>query len=498
MRCAVLLVLLSLSLQARTITVAVYNVENLFDVDGSAAYEDYAGGRYTAAHLGTKLRAIASVVERMGEDGRGPDVILFEELETDRTPSRERDVRALLRPFEGERLDGMLAAPLAPAAADLPAEAWLLKALEERGLIGYTVVAGADAPGMGAGEEGAAVKNVVFTRLPVAGVRNLPIPRARNILELELDAGGHPLWVFANHWKSGAGDAASERIRAAGARILRARLDELLADDPNADIVIGGDFNSQYNQRRLHPRFKETALEDVLGSQGDALAVRGAGPGLYNLWYELPASQRGSDVHRGGWGTLVQLILSRGLFDENGVQYVEGSFAVVKIPGVNMAGDGTPLRWSFAGPAGGGCSDHFPIVARLRTVDAGARDRWMNLRHPSDGRAPSKPMPVGLARSELSRRATRIADLPSVEVLHDIRSLGRLFLVEGRPLNGRRLGVELPAGRFDVFAPDAKLHAALRRVWKRGGPVRFYGELGQYRGRWQFVVKQADWVVADD
>ncbi|OIR06375.1 endonuclease/exonuclease/phosphatase family protein [mine drainage metagenome] len=497
MRSLLLIAFLAVSLGARTITVGVCNLENLFDADGRSAYEDYGPAQYTAAHLGTKLKNAAAVVAAMA-GGRGPDVILFEELETDLTPSSSADVRRLLAPFEGRTLAQMLAAPQSAAAADLPAEAWLLKALEERGLTGYRVIVGDDAPPDASGTTGSAVKTAVFTRLPVKRVTTYPIPRARRILEVELEVDGHALWVFANHWKSGANDAASERVRVEGARILRARLDEILGRDPYADILIGGDFNSQYNQRSLHPRIKATALNDVLGSQGDPIVARRAGPGLYNLWHELPADQRGSDVYRGAWGTLVQLIVSRGLLDEGGLQYVEGSFRVVKVPGLNMAGDGTPLRWSFSGAAGSGCSDHFPIVAQFRTLDEVGRGRWMELKHPSDGRAPTRPVPVGLTRAELERRAIRISDLPPGQPLRDSRSLGRLFLVEGWPLNGRRLGVELAEGRFDVFAPDPGLHAVLRRAWRAGRPVRFYGELAQYRGRWEFVVKQPHWLVAED
>ena len=68
---------------------------------------------------------------------------------------------------------------------------------------------------------------------------------------------------------------------------------------------------------------KTTGLNDVLRSQGNELAVRGPQRDLYNLWFELPAPERGSDTYRGEWGTLMHLIISRGLYDFRGVQYVD-------------------------------------------------------------------------------------------------------------------------------------------------------------------------------
>ena len=57
-----------------------------------------------------------------------------------------------------------------------------------------------------------------------------------------------------------------------------------------------------------------------------------------------------------------------------------------------------------------------------------------------------------------------------------------------------RLAVEFLGETFDVWSYDEPLRARLRAEHKAGAPLRFYGELGQYRGRWQFVVRDASWV----
>ena len=62
LRSCLAFIVLAASLGARPFTVVAYNVENLFDLDGVAAYEDYQPTKYTPAHALTKLRNIAAVV----------------------------------------------------------------------------------------------------------------------------------------------------------------------------------------------------------------------------------------------------------------------------------------------------------------------------------------------------------------------------------------------------------------------------------------------------
>ncbi|HRE82432.1 MAG TPA: hypothetical protein PLN52_15405, partial [Opitutaceae bacterium] len=52
---------LVLTSQGRTFTVLVYNVENLFDADGIAVYDEYQPSLYTPAHLKTKVTNAARV-----------------------------------------------------------------------------------------------------------------------------------------------------------------------------------------------------------------------------------------------------------------------------------------------------------------------------------------------------------------------------------------------------------------------------------------------------
>ena len=479
---------------ARPFMVVAYNVENLFDLDGIAGFEEYHASRYSRAHALTKLQNIARVVGQF-ENGRGPDVLVLCELEVDQTPSKNPpDYDALLARYAHVKIEEMLGAKFDREIGDLPAEFLLAKALHDRGMSGYRLVVAENATVSGSARK-LEQKNAIFSRFPVRMARSHPTREARAILEAQLEVEGASLHVFANHWKSGASDPATEATRVANAQTLRARLDEILRSDPNADIVLAGDFNSQYNQKQRYPAMKTTGMNDVLGSQGNELAIRGAQRPLYNLWYELPAAERGSDTYRGEWGTLMHLIVSRGLYDFRGVQYVDNSFAVAKFTGLNADAKGLPVRWSFDGPSGAGFSDHFPVAAKFITVTDNRTDRYLSLRNASVERAgPPPSTKIDYAKIDVEKVAMRADKLPPETAIRTEAFKGKIFRVEGKVAAGSRLAVEFRGDTYDVWSFDEALRNRLRAEYEAGKAIRFYGELGQYRGRWQFVIQDASWM----
>ena len=480
---------------AREFSVVSYNVENLFDADGVAAYEDYQPGTYTPEHLAVKVGNIAEVLARTPG---GPDIIVFNEIELDQTPeSSVKDYDKWLDSVKGKTVSELLAGPSVPeAVAGLPAEAWLLKALSDAGLKGYHLAMTDEKPGSYEDGRGVAVRSVIFSKFPISAVRTHPTPNARAILEATIDVDGHPLTVFANHWKSGAGDVESEAIRLENAKTLRRRLDEIFAADPNADVIVAGDLNSHYNQNRRYRAMRQTGINDVLGSQGNELALRGKNADLYNLWFELPSNNRGSDIYKEEWGTLIHLILSRGLYDQNGIQYVDNSFHVMKIPGLNADVYGRPVRWSRSKkPAG--FSDHFPLLANFRTVDDGDKTRWMALNQPSlADDAPEAPVRVETSAVYLFDSALKISKLPPDTALRDGSFNGRVFFVEAPASVDERgfVRVSVRGEDYDVFTHDKDLRPRIRERAKNDGRLSFYGELGTYRGRWQFLLHGKEWL----
>lgn len=480
-------------LAARPFLVVSYNGEHLFDADGQANFEEYKADRYTPRHVLTKFQNAAALLARF-ENGRGPDILILSELELDLTPGpTPPDYDALLARYAGTTLAEMLGPKFTREIADLPSEVLLAKALADRGIKDYRLVV-ADNTTTSLGGRRIEHKNAVFTRFPVKASRSHPSRDARAILKVLIDVDGAPLHVFANHWKSGASDPVTEEVRVDNARTLRARLDEILLADPNADIILGGDFNSQYNHKQRHPRMKVTGLNDVLGAQGNELAVRGRQRDLYNLWYELPPAERGSDTYRGEWGTLMHLIVSRGLYDYRGVQYVDDSFAVAKFPGLNVDAAGLPVRWSGDGPTGSGFSDHLPIAARFITVSDGRADRWLALRKASVEDAAAPDAKIDFSRLDFARIAAATRAIPAGTSLQAEKFKGQYFRVEGQIAPGSRHAVVFRGETFDLWSFDEALRNRLRQDYREGAAIRFYGRLGQYRERWQFVVEDASWV----
>ncbi len=480
---------------AQPFIVVVYNTENLHDADGVAVYDDYQPEFYTPRHLATKLENIARLLGKFG-GGAGPDVVLLQEVEIDQTPDTTIDPAAFLTAHREERFDALLerAAAGDEMLRGVPAEVWLLKALADHGIGGYHLAVGSDAPATPGEEMGRAIKCVTLSKFPIRAVHEYPIESARNVLETELEVGGNTLHVLNTHWKSGAGDAALETVRIQNATVLRARVDAILAQDAAADILIGGDFNSHYNQRPRYAEMPRTAVNDVLQAQGSELALQSGAAVLYDLWYELEPALRGSDVYRGEWGTLMHLVVSRGLYDGVGTQYLDNSFQVARAIGFNADAAGAPVRWSSGGPGGGGFSDHLPIYTQFRAVEADADGAALTLENPSDETPTADVWRVNYAAVDVSA-ALDPKTLPEGSDLRDGSWTGKLFKVSGMAMaDGRDLRVRVAGAIFDVYAPERAVHTALLEQHAENRRFSFVGELGIYKGSWQFVVRDITWV----
>lgn len=82
-----------------------YNVENLFDVDGIALFDDYSPEHYGPQQFLVKLRNVATVLGTL-QKGRGPEIILFQEIEADQTPGAEPvDYEGILKRYAGMSLE---------------------------------------------------------------------------------------------------------------------------------------------------------------------------------------------------------------------------------------------------------------------------------------------------------------------------------------------------------------------------------------------------------
>jgi len=483
-----------------TFVLMVYNVENLFDIDGVALFDDYrqepadSPEAYSAAKLLTKIDHHCEIL-RQCNDGRGPDIVAFQEFENDFTQDPAFSLDAALAKYAEKTVESLLEAdPVSPEIAGYPVEFFLIKRLKELGLGDYHFYQPEFDPTWK--ERGIAHRCVFLSRFPAIEMHQYPLLEARDIFEVTFDVGGHPFTVFNNHWKSGASSPRSEPVRVQNAGVMRQVLEAHLKDQPEGDFVLVGDFNSHHNQSlRMNASVETTGTNGVLKSQSNEYALIDGKSDLYNLWYDLPQQQRGSEVWAGEWGTLMQIIVTRGLYDQKGIQYVDNSFRRFAILGQNLTdGDSTPFAWVGYG-RGEGYSDHLPVYAIFRYSNDSeccllppvATEK---LGHEVENHHIPIPVDYSLTHRKIHNNARKIENA-TIDELTEL--MGQLFRVDGfRTQSGIRIGdVE-----FALYAPVSAVRDWLNQK-NEGDEIRFVGELGFHRGKLQFIIHDWSWVDVD-
>ena len=364
------------------VRVAEYNIENMWDDNDivPSGYNDYSpkSSNWLSENvIPTKVRHVARAIAVAGS----PDVVVLSEIESSNNDSRSLE---LLQP-----------------------------ALET---LGYRYFAlGKQNP-----NNPVAVTNAIISKFPIVKNERLDlvfVPDQPNLAEslkssardpqmVEINVQGHPLRVYASHWKSRSGSASDFKVgdamRMATAKLIKADIDSARAGNPALDVVVAGDLNAHYN---------ESTVVEGLGSTGDetAMIAPDGTNALYNLWYEIPAADRGSYAYDGKLGTIDQILVNDALFDNAGLQLEQDSFHVVGRSGIArdilMNGDNGHFRWQVDLKKGGGTefsthlgigySDHLPHVFSLKLMpktESGLREK-MELLQPSTVAVSQDPQP---------------------------------------------------------------------------------------------------------
>lgn len=170
------------------------------------------------------------------------------------------------------------------------------------------------------------------------------------------------LHVFVNHWPSRReGQKESEYKRIAAASTLKQFTDSLIKLEPNANIVIMGDFNDTPT---------DTSICCVLNATNDINKFNEK-TYLYNTMHSLKSKGLGTHFYKGEWGTLDQIIISKNLlnhkskvwFEPNSAKAVKENFMLE----TEAKYKGQPKR-TFAGSKYlNGYSDHLPVTIKLLT-----------------------------------------------------------------------------------------------------------------------------------
>lgn len=182
----------------------------------------------------------------------------------------------------------------------------------------------------------------------------------RDIIFAKFISGDKPLFVGINHWPSKSGGAeASESYRERAAERTLEGVNEILATDKNADILLMGDFNCNPDEK---------PLQTILGARSAAEFGKEKSQ-LWNLtWPVWNPETTGTLQYKGKWDIIDNFIASNGLFDKTGFRFLDGSVSILNYPELREKEGkyaGSPFRTYAGSKYLGGFSDHFSITVKL-------------------------------------------------------------------------------------------------------------------------------------
>ncbi|NJB84058.1 endonuclease/exonuclease/phosphatase family protein [Wenyingzhuangia aestuarii] len=167
----------------------------------------------------------------------------------------------------------------------------------------------------------------------------------RDILYVKGNLYGELTHVFVNHWPSRRKGVDKTHLkRIALAKILSQRTDEILKQDPDANILIMGDFNDDPSSESIH---KYLVSDSII-----------------NPMNKLHQLQKGSLVHNGVWHLFDQILHSKAYTQAEQTQFVKSEIYNKEfLTDWTGRGKGEPLRTYIGKFYRGGFSDHFPVYA---------------------------------------------------------------------------------------------------------------------------------------
>jgi endonuclease/exonuclease/phosphatase family metal-dependent hydrolase len=270
----------------RTLKIASYNVENLFDLNKDGyeykEYIPYTKSNWNKTTYKIKLQNIAKVIK-----GIDADIIALQEIESIQAL---KDLRFMLK---------------------------------QRGVYyQYYKIAN---------RKNTTIKVAVLSKIPFKSKEVFVTSsyKYRNILELKFKIDSNEFYLFVNHWKAKSG---SESKRIISAKALRKRVDEIGYDK---NIILVGDFNSDYEEYKKFKRKRK--LNDTNGKTGinhllrtlkqtqRASKTKYKYKNFYNLWYDTDIKNRYTYIFKGTKEALDNIIISQSLLDSKGMSYKHSS-----------------------------------------------------------------------------------------------------------------------------------------------------------------------------
>lgn len=314
----------------KTLTIASYNVENLFDLDKSGLeYDEYIpndSSEWNQRNYKIKLENIAQVIKEIDAD-----IIALQEVES---------LQALID---------------------------LRFTLKQNGLY-YQYYSIAD-------KKNTTVKVALLSKIPFVYSKELSVTQTdehRNILETKFKIDDKDFYLFINHWKSKTGP---ESKRIISAKTLMKRVDEIGFEK---NIILLGDFNSDYEEhvkfarkRNLNDTDGKTGINHILGTinqQNKASHVNFAKDSFYNLWYDTKEEKRYTYIFKGEKEAMDNILISQSLLNSKEISYINGT--ITNFEKEYLFKKNNINRWEISRAKvkkhkGKGYSDHLPVVAKF-------------------------------------------------------------------------------------------------------------------------------------
>ena len=313
--------------EIRLLGVGFYNVENLFDPldDPDTFDEDYTPQgrlRWTNQKFDQKLEQISIVISSIGEKYQlgGLSILGLCEVE---------NKTVLQRLIQTEKLSTL-----------------------NYGFIHYD---GPDARGIDVAllyrKKHFSPVSIHHYRLRIKNEKQFPIvTRAQLVVQGLLL--GKTVTILVNHWPSRRGDIKkSAPLRATAARLQQRILDSVFTENPDARVVVMGDFNDNPNDPSV------ASLTQTNNYYPNYQA-------LHNPMLAFHKKGVGSLAHRDQWYLFDQLLLSPAWYNNKDFFFFKA--AIFNPPWLyNPTGKykGYPFRTQHHGNSISGFSDHFPVFA---------------------------------------------------------------------------------------------------------------------------------------
>jgi hypothetical protein len=314
--------------------IGFYNLENLFDTINQPDVNDEDFNRYTPKVYLDKLSKLSQAISEMGTD-HSPDGI------------------AVLGVAEIENrsvLEDLVAMPL---IENRHYQIVHYNSKDERGI------------------DVALLYNPKYFKIKNSESLFIPIYNpdssfryTRDILFVSGEFGGEPMHIFVNHWPSRrGGEEATAPLRQLGAAICKKKIDSLIANNPDAKIIVMGDLNDNPIDisvaKILNAKRKK---EEVVSSDC-----------MYNPWIDFYKKGIGTLAYQDSWSLFDQLILSKGFLDMNQKGFFFKEAVIFKREYMLQKTGrfkGYPLRTYNFSVYQGGYSDHFPTyIVLLKAVN---------------------------------------------------------------------------------------------------------------------------------